>query len=179
MALYEKIKGGEFQNIAIVIAVLIAVVVILGVSSLLAPSPARAGALVSSNPCIPTANFTCSNLSYGAGQLSFLFGQNTGSTYYGDWIFVASANRSLNSSSLPAAFSTQNATALGTLNPGQTVTVKFTNFAAGGIPSNPTSGTMFDGYVWLGYCTSVCSYPTYFVNAAKIQLASASGIASS
>jgi hypothetical protein len=178
MALIDKIKDGELRNISIVITVLIAVVVILEISGHLAPSLSGSHTLTSSNPCVAESNFTCSGMAYGSSKLTFLFSQKTGATYYGDWVFVASGNQSAGPANAPSGFSVQNSTELGTLASGQVAEVSFTAFKAGGIPTNPTTGTVFSGYVWLGYCTSLCNYPTYFVRAASVQLASTAGITS-
>ena len=72
-------------------------------------------------------------------------------------------------------FSVLNSDQIGTLPSGKSAIVKFSDFAAGGIPSNPTSSTVFIGYVWLGYCTTICTSPTNYTKVATIQLSSGAG----
>ena len=131
--------------------------------------------------CIPIPGFVCENPVYTANAISFTFGQNTGRDTYGDWVFIASQGEALNSGGIPVNFTTLNALPVGIganlgLVPGQTVSVDFTNFAAGGIPPGTPVGTDFAGYVWLGYCTSApCTAPTNYEKVATMTLVSVGG----
>ena len=146
------------------------------------------GSNLAPQACIAQAGFVCRNPVYTANGITFTFGQTTGRDYYGDWIFVAAQDEALNSNGIPINFTGNvvndyNAVQVGSstnvLIPGQTVSVNFpgSKFPYGAIPVNPTVGTPFDGYIWLGYCLSPCNSPTAYSKAATITIKSSGGIA--
>ena len=131
------------------------------------------------NPGVPTVctavtGYFCSNPSYNTNTIQFTFSQNSGHYYYGDWIFVASQAANLSSSGIPTGFAgaggAQNSTPVGSLAPGQTFQVTFSHLAQGDIASNTVRvGTALSGSIWLGYCTTQCSWPpTNFVKVATL-----------
>ena len=141
------------------------------------------GSNLSPQACIAESGFICKNPVYTANGITFTFGQTTGRDYYGDWIFVAAQGVVLNPNGIPTGFSTNTAVQVGgpsrILIPGQLGQVDFpsNDFQAGGVPSNPTIGTPFAGYVWLGYCLNTCTFPTAYSKVATITIKSTAGFA--
>ncbi len=123
---------------------------------------------------------------YNASGIYFEFGQNTGMTFYGDWIFISVSTSKLTNSginSVPVNFTTTDMPGntvqvnRGLLLSGQTTHVDFPSsfFPEGGIQQNVSSGMPFYGYVWLGYCTSQpCSIPINFTKVGTIAIKSTS-----
>ena len=175
MELTDKLLKGDAHNLFIVVGIFIAVVIIIGISNLFIPPAATNIGGLRQTPCVAQPGFTCGNLVYTTTGISFSLGQNQNITYYGNWVFVASESQPLSSSNIPINFSVLNSDQIGTLPSGKSAIVKFSDFAAGGIPSNPTSSTVFIGYVWLGYCTTICTSPTNYTKVATIQLSSGAG----
>ncbi len=148
------------------------------------------GSNLSPQACIAQSGFVCKNPVYTSNGIIFTFGQTTGRDYYGDWVFVASQGEALNSSGVPVNFtghsSPYDAVQVGSpsnvLIPGQTVTVDFpaSDFRAGAVPSSPTIGTPFSGYVWLGYCLSPCTNgPTAYSKVATLTVKSSGSFSGS
>ncbi len=165
----------------LIIAVVLAALFELGVFN---------GSNLAPQACIAESGFICKNPVYTANGITFTFGQTTGRDYYGDWIFVAAQGEALDANGIPVglvcnAKGCTSANKVGSpgnvLIPGQTVQVDFSasDFRAGGVPSNPTIGTPFAGYIWLGYCFSPCSSPTAYSKVATITIKSAGVFAGS
>ncbi len=157
----------------LIIAVVLAALFELGVFN---------GSNLSPQACIAQAGFVCRNPVYTSNGITFAFGQTTGRDYYGNWVFVASQGEALNSNGVPAGFSTNTAVQVGgpsdVLIPGQTVQVDFpaNDFQTGNVPDNPTIGTPFAGYVWLGYCLNPCTSPTAYSKVATVTIKSTAGL---
>ena len=125
----------------------------------------------STNFCAAQSGYSCSDPTYLSNTITFTISQDSGQLYYGDWVFVASQSQLSDASGLPQNFSAANAVELGRLNSDQLATVNFTNIAIdgvrrfniSGIPTNASVGQQFNGYIWLGYCTSLpCTTPTNY-----------------
>ncbi len=154
----------------LIIAVVLAALFELGVFN---------GSNLAPQACIAQSGFVCKNPIYTANGITFTFGQTNGRDYYGDWVLVAAEGKALDSNGVPANF-LAGAVPIAPSNvliPGQTVPVDFPSpdFQYGAIPSNPTIGTPFAGYVWLGYCLSPCTSPTAYSKVATITIKSAGG----
>ena len=127
--------------------------------------------------CIAQAGFVCKNPVYTTQGIGFTLGQTKGSTYYGNWVFVAAQGEPLNQQGIPQNFTIADAVQLGTtqnghaLQTGQTtfVVLPSTHFQQGQIPYNAPIGTQFAGYVWLGYCnTQPCTAPVAYAKVATL-----------
>jgi hypothetical protein len=120
--------------------------------------------------------YVCTNPVYGTNGISFTLGQNTGQYYYDANVFVVAEGQQLNRAGFPINFTSSptsvipvNMIPIGTLVPGATVQVPFTDLAAAGIQANAPVGTPFYGYVWLSYCTSQsCTAPTNYEKVATL-----------
>ena len=157
---YLMTYGWAILVIAVIITVLFALGLFNGVS---APTS-----------CVAQLGYTCANPSYTSNVVSFTFGQSTGRYYYAVNVFVASESLGLDSSNKPANISSYSY-AIGSLAPGQTVTVDFNSLAQGGIQPDAPVGTPLAAYVWLGYCTnSQCAGGVQYSKVAAIN-AQASG----
>ncbi len=119
--------------------------------------------------CTALPGYICTNPVYGTNGISFTLGQNTGQYYYDANVFIAAEGSGTDPRGLPLNFTPSNSYSIGTLVPGATVQVPFTNLAAAGIRANAPVGTPFYGYVWLSYCTSQsCTAPTNYAKVATI-----------
>ncbi len=130
--------------------------------------------------CIAEAGFICKSPIYTASGITFTFGQTTGRDYYGDWVFVAAEGKALDSNGVPANFlaGAVQIVPSSVLVPGQTVQVDFpaSDFQEGDVPTNPTIGTPFAGYIWMGYCLSPCNTPTAYSKVATLTIKSTAGL---
>ena len=150
--------------VIIIIAIVLLALFELGIFNLSGPST-----------CTAQPGYVCSGPVYGTNSIQFMFGQNSGKYYYGDWVFIAPQGGGT-SNSLPQNFSTwPNANAVeiegtnGILAPGETVQVSFPGGVGGGFQKNSPVGTQFSGYVWFAYCTSLpCGVPTNFARVADM-----------
>ncbi len=106
--------------------------------------------------CLAKPGFACGTPSYNASAMTFTIGQSSGHTYYNAHVFVASESEPLNSYGVPLNFSNAELIGGGTLESDQEVpvTIPYTEYPSSQIQQNPVSGTQFNGYVWLGYCTT-------------------------
>jgi hypothetical protein len=141
----------------LVVAVVVSLLLALGVFN----SPGNVP-----NICAPSSSFTCADPLYTPSGISAMISQNSGQTYFGAWVFVASDAEEIGGNGLPQNFSTTstaNMLALGAFTPGSFISFTY-NDPAGDIPTaNVPVGTPFAGYIWLAYCTNPgCSEPTHY-----------------
>ena len=128
--------------------------------------------------CIGQTGFVCQNPIYTSNGLSVTLGQINQQDYYGDWVFITSEGALLGPNGVPVNFTKINAVQAGfgsasVLAPGQTITVTIppSKFGPALIP-DPTVGTHFAGYVWLGYCLNPCTSPVYYSKVAALTVKS-------
>ncbi len=127
----------------LIIAVVLGALFSLGVFS---------GTSLMGTSCIASPGYYCQNptLSAKNNQLTFTFGQNTGTTIYNAVLYVAPQGSAVNNYGFPTQVVSNS---IGTLYSGQTVTPIFYSISSlvGGTLS---IGTPFTGYVWLNYSTT-------------------------
>ncbi|MDE1856766.1 MAG: hypothetical protein KGH98_01640 [Candidatus Micrarchaeota archaeon] len=106
------------------------------------------GGAVPSTSCISASAYLCINQRLNtSGDLSFTFGQNTGSVIYNAVISAAPSNSSIGTGGFPLTLSSS--APISTILPGQSFNVTIP-LSSSVLPSKSV-GTSFDGYLWLNY----------------------------